>query len=237
MNTLFILILLMTSCLASATQATDPSDNDSHSLKSLTVRALKQKADELSQTIKNSRYEVSLDSIPSTAGQNQCNHPPDILFLTGAEAGNQRIKIECTSPKRWSVYARGNIRLFVSVLVSRRALARGETIQPADVTLREQDIGALRRGYLLNDSILNNKQLTRRINAGDVITPKVLRAAHLIRRGDRIVIVADNGSFTITMPGKAMEDGRLNQQIRVRNLSSGKTIQGTVSGSTEVTVL
>ncbi|MET4694725.1 flagellar basal body P-ring formation chaperone FlgA [Endozoicomonas lisbonensis] len=198
--------------------------------------ALEEKALELSREISNSRYESSLDSLPSLP-VDRCKTRPDITFLNGMEAGSQRIRIECSQPSRWSLYARGHISLFVPVLVATRSLTRGDTISDSDVTLREMDVSQLRRGYLMDSSSFTNQQLSRRIRAGDVITPNALQEARLIRRGDRIAIVAGSEDFSISMPGEALEDGRLNQQIRVRNLSSGKTIRGMVSGNNEVRVL
>ena len=198
--------------------------------------ALEEKARELSREISNSRYETNLDSLPSLP-VDRCKTRPDITFLTGMQAGSQRIRIECSQPGRWSLYARGHISLFVPVLVATRSLTRGDAINDRDVTLREMDVSQLRRGYFMDSSSFTNQHLSRRIRAGDVITPNALQEAHLIRRGDRIAIVASSDGFTISMPGEALEDGRLNQQIRVRNLSSGKTIRGMVSGNNEVRVL
>lgn len=206
------------------------------SLEPLILGALTDKAHSLSRTISNSHYEVSLDPLP-TLPLSPCGTSPKITFLTGTEAGSQRMKIECSEPARWSLYARGHISLKVPVVVARRTLNRGSPVSDNDVTLQKMDVSTLRRGYLLDTKSFANQQLSRRVRAGDVITPQSLQAAHLIRRGDRIAIVASNDSFAISMPGEALEDGRLNQQIRVRNLSSGKTIRGTVSGTTEVRVL
>ncbi|AMO56373.1 hypothetical protein GZ77_06145 [Endozoicomonas montiporae] len=198
--------------------------------------ALEEKAQTLTHTITNSHYDISLNSLP-TLPFAHCESKPDITFLTAMEAGSQRIKVECATPNRWSLYARGHISLFVPVLVATRTLNRGDPINDNDVTLREMDISQLRRGYFINTDHFANQQLSRRVRAGDVLTPHSLQEAHLIRRGDRIAIVASNDNFTISMPGEALEDGRLNQQIRVRNLSSGKTVRGMVSGNNEVKVL
>ena len=207
------------------------------SLSLLVHDALTDRAETLSRTILNSHFEVSLDAIPAPAQLSECDQTPEITFLTSASPGTQRIRIECSAPVRWALYARGTIDVYVPVLVSRRTLARGETVTANDFEFREKNLSVLRRGYLLDNNLPDNQQLARRLSAGDVLTPQMLQPAHLIQRGDRITINASNDSFTISMPGEALEDGVLDQLIRVRNLSSGKTVRGIVSGKTEVNVL
>ena len=230
-----LLTLLMTLLITIKSPLLLASD-ESNELSTWITSSLESKAKTLSHSIKNSRYEISLDPLPKLPVQ-PCETQPDIHFLTGMEAGSQRIKVECSEPQRWSLYARGHISLYVPVVVARRAMSRGESLRESDTTIREMDISQLRRGYLLTTDVFHNQQLTRRLQAGDVITPQSLQAATLIRRGDRIQIIASNQGFEISMPGEALENGTLNQQIRVKNLSSGKTVHGIVSGNTTVSVL
>jgi flagellar basal body P-ring formation protein FlgA len=63
-------------------------------------------------------------------------------------------------------------------------------------------------------------------NAGEVDLPNAL----LVRARDRVQMVAIVGHVCATMPGEALQDGRLGQTINVRNVDSSKTVSGRVTG-------
>lgn len=58
----------------------------------------------------------------------------------------------------------------------------------------------------------------------------------IIKAGQKVTIWKAVGDLKVTLTGVAMENGRLGQQIRVRNADSNKTLSGTVSGAAAVEV-
>ncbi|MGI9274057.1 MAG: flagellar basal body P-ring formation chaperone FlgA [Endozoicomonas sp.] len=210
-------------------------------LQNAATQALEDKAERLTDSHNASRYEVSVDALPRGLRLSGCKDKPDIDFITDESAGPQRLRVSCQYPERWSVFVKGQISLYIPVLVSRREMSAGDTPSSGDTRLEERDIGELRRGFLTSREQLENRQIARRVRTGDVLTPIMLRSTHAIQRGNRVALVVRDQGFEISMPGEALENGTLNEQIRVRNLSSGKVIQGTViqdnvSGNTLVEV-
>ena len=203
---------------------------------------LEQKAIHLMNILSGKRYQVSLKPLPKHLQDRPCSEPLKAEILTKNQAGTQRIQIQCPGEKPWSIYMKGNIDLYVDVLVSRHALNKGDTPQPTSFSFREENISELRRGYINHYQLLNNKQMASRIKAGGVITPSMLTAEQIIQRGDRITITAKGsnaghqGGFSISMPGEALGNGAINEQIRVKNLSSGKILKGKIISSSEILI-
>ncbi|OED44713.1 flagella basal body P-ring formation protein FlgA [Endozoicomonas sp. (ex Bugula neritina AB1)] len=191
-------------------------------------------------TISGKHYEVTVKPLPQSLLNRTCSEPLITHLLTPTAAGSQRLQIRCPENKPWSLYMKGNIDIYVDVLISRHPLNKGERPQASDFTLREENISTLRRGYLSEFKQLENKQVANRVKAGEIIIPSMLTAEQIIQRGDRITITArnriKNGGFTISMPGEALSNGALNQQIRIKNLSSGKILKGKIISPTEVVV-
>jgi flagella basal body P-ring formation protein FlgA len=58
----------------------------------------------------------------------------------------------------------------------------------------------------------------------------------VIRKGDQVVITARTGTMAVKMPGEALSNGGMNEQIRVRNLNSQRVVKARVTGPAQVEV-
>ena len=61
------------------------------------------------------------------------------------------------------------------------------------------------------------------------MTPRVLEAPRLVRRGERVTITARADGIDVRMAGKALMDGTAGERIRVRNINSDRVIEATVA--------
>ena len=71
---------------------------------------------------------------------------------------------------------------------------------------------------------------------GVVITPSLLQAEVLIRRGQSVTLTVHNEALDIKMSGNALMDGRANQRIKVENIGSGRVVEGLVRSAEQVEV-
>jgi flagella basal body P-ring formation protein FlgA len=92
-------------------------------------------------------------------------------------------------------------------------------------------------GYLTSPEALIGQRLRQQLTAGRIITPQVLQADNIIRRGQSVTLIATAGGINVTMSGKSLMDGALNQRIRAENLSSGRVIEGIVRSREHVEIL
>lgn len=168
---------------------------------------------------------------------NQCDAPLQASTLSGVKS-NARIavKVSCPSPKAWKVYVQVSVATLQHVVVARRNLPRGHEITADDVELAQVDISNRMTSYLTATRAAQGQILTRSLLAGALITPAQLRLQATIRRGQQVTIGVHNDGMQIRMSGIALSDGAVGQRIRVRNVSSGRIIEGAVRDANFVEV-
>jgi hypothetical protein len=71
----------------------------------------------------------------------------------------------------------------------------------------------------------------------DAGAPAPGSAAPVVRRGEHVQLSARVGAVTAQVEAEALQDGRLGEIIRVRNLHSGRVQQGRVARPGHVEVL
>ena len=119
-------------------------------------------------------------------------------------------------------------------MVSKRPIAPGETVTPADVSWVEREVSTLSYGYLRSLQQPGGMRSRRSIAQGAVITANMLEAGTLISKGQQVTLRSDSGAISVSMRGLALQDGAVGSLINVRNLSSGKQLEGRVENANTV---
>jgi len=146
----------------------------------------------------------------------------------GLRAGRSVVGVRCDGNKPWKVYVPVHIATLDQVVISTRALARGQLVGKDDLTITEQDTARLHKGYFTDASRLIGQRAKRAISGGRVITPAMLAQNQVVRRGGQVEILAQGGGLAVRMRGKALGNAGVGERIRVKNLSSGREVTGTV---------
>lgn len=184
------------------------------------------------------RPEVSVGRLDSRLKLAACDLPLETYDSpNGLSGGRGVVGVRCTGSKPWKIFVPVTIALMADVVVSRRPLTRGQVLSANDLMLSEADVSRLHKAYFtdLNDVIgLRSK---RAIGAGKTLHAGILKREKLVRRGKTVAIVANVSGLQVSMRGKAMGDGSQGDQVRVKNLSSGRIISGTVAGNGLVRVI
>lgn len=144
------------------------------------------------------------------------------------------VAVHCEAPV-WTVYVPVRLSLRRQVVVLRQALARGQELSMTDVALEERDIGGA-SGYFSDPSQVAGKTLRRMVTPGAVLTPELLAAPLLIRRGELVTLLGQSGAMEVRVQAKALADGSAGQAIQVQNTSSGKIVGAVVKASGLVAV-
>ncbi|KTC97956.1 flagellar basal body P-ring formation chaperone FlgA [Legionella erythra] len=154
-----------------------------------------------------------------------------------ALTGSTTMGIRCQEiDNHWTLYIPARITIEKPVVVAKRNLLRGTVISEQDVQLAPMDIAQLKQGYFSDLTEVTGQVATYTIYQGNPIQPRSLGNQILIHKGEQVSIQALSESFKITMVGVALNDGALNDVIRVKNITSKKTVEGRVSGRSEVKV-
>ena len=78
---------------------------------------------------------------------------------------------------------------------------------------------------------LENAEVVRDITAGTALRSSDVRRALLVKQGQLVMLTISQGSsFAIVARVEALQDGRLGDQIRLKNPESGRLLSGVVTG-------
>ncbi len=174
-------------------------------------------------------YEVNLIPLDERLSLPQCIEALDVFTTTDViKAGRTTIGVRCNSGKKWSIFTSAIIKTYQMVVVLAQAVQRGEIISQQHLTIEKREVSNLRDDFVTQIEQIENKQATRQLEAGTIMSLKVLVEPKLIKRGDSVVITTAKADFSIRMNGVAMMDGTKGQLIKVKNQNSGRIISATV---------
>lgn len=142
----------------------------------------------------------------------------------------------CEAPSAWTVYVRVKVSDLRPVLTLARSAQRGEALDEALLVIQERDVASLPFGYFCSPADLAGLQLRRPAAAGSVLTPDLVEAPRLIRRGDLVNLVGRSGAVEVRSQGKALRDGGRGERIPVENSSSRRVVEGRVTAGGEVEI-
>lgn len=149
--------------------------------------------------------------------------------------GRVNLKVTCLD-QDWFVYLGVEIARFIKVVVAKTDLPRKAKLSSSMLSITEVDVSRVRGEYFTRLSEVRGFQLRNRMRAGDVLSSKNLLATDAVNRGEQIAIIATNGILRVRMGGEALNSGKIGDQIRVRNLQSGRIIRALVVGRGKVEV-
>jgi flagella basal body P-ring formation protein FlgA len=74
------------------------------------------------------------------------------------------------------------------------------------------------------------KEAKRQLQAGKPIRTYDVTDPQLVRKGQKVAIIVEKGSMTISASGKAMTGGAAGATVRVQNTASYALLEGEVAG-------
>jgi flagella basal body P-ring formation protein FlgA len=144
-----------------------------------------------------------------------------------APAAAQPVAVAATPPKNAGVSALPRRKVVVGT-----QFLRAGTVLSASM-LEETEQAAAGADNLLFGSVkdLENAEVVRDIPAGTALRSSDVRRALMIKQGQLVMLtISQGGSFAIVARVEALQDGRLGDQIRLKNPESGRLLSGVVTG-------
>lgn len=123
-----------------------------------------------------------------------------------------------------------------TVVVPNRLIQRGMVIESDMV----EEISPP-PGLVLDNSMLQSvrdalaAESVRDLSAGQPMRVSDIRRAILVKQGQLVTLtVGDKAGFLITVRVEALQDGRMGEQVKLKNTESGRQISGVVTGPSMV---
>lgn len=155
----------------------------------------------------------------------QCEAPKAQLFVQWT---SPRVKLTIPAPARQSVAAEATIK---SALAASRTLPRGSHLDQSMVQWVEVPAGQWSAHHLSDLSVIQGSELMRDMVPGQVIRRQDIRPSVLVKKGQMVSFqVGQSANFMITATVQALQDGRIGEQIRLKNPDSGRILSGVVTG-------
>lgn len=117
------------------------------------------------------------------------------------------------------------------VVVARRTLTRGTLIQADMVSLAEVVLAPGQLAPMDSLEAVQSAELVRDVGAGAPILAQDLRRAVLVRQGQMALLTVGQGrGFEISVRVEVLQDGKMGEQVRLKNTETGKVLSGVVTG-------
>ncbi|HEY5717046.1 MAG TPA: flagellar basal body P-ring formation chaperone FlgA [Motiliproteus sp.] len=176
------------------------------------------------------RVTMATNPLDSRLQLSPCHQPLSFTSTRPITPGAFTLKSSCSSPRPWTIYLSGSLEIYRPIVVSLRPIGRDTPLDHTLITLEERPISRLREGYYTQLEPLLGYQSRRNIAAGLPLRSDMLLPPLLVKAGDVVTIRAHSQSMTVEAAGIALQDGRLHEQIDVRNSRSDKIIRARITG-------
>ncbi|KPA13474.1 flagella basal body P-ring formation protein FlgA [Candidatus Magnetomorum sp. HK-1] len=130
----------------------------------------------------------------------------------------------------------GWIDRFEDIVCVTQPLNRSHVIEHRDVSLSTRNVSKVKDTYYTRIEDVIGKRIKRKSGNGEIIFASMIEVPPLIRKGDKVTIIAESALLFVKTMGIAQSDGYPGEQIRVKNTMSNKVIQAIVVDQSTVKV-
>jgi flagella basal body P-ring formation protein FlgA len=118
-----------------------------------------------------------------------------------------------------------------TVVVPKRLIQRGTIIEAEMLEEVSQAAGNVDNSMLQSLKDALTAEAVRDLSAGQALRSSDIRRAILVKQGQLVTMnVGDKSGFLITVRVEALQDGRMGEQVKLKNTESGRLISGVVVG-------
>ena len=177
----------------------------------------------------------TIDSVRAHQNVKSVKVPPGSRIARVRPIGNNpfgaRVTFKLEIERRGQVVSRRYPQVLIEgkapVLVAARNLPARRPIEASSLLRETHKLARVKPGSLGSFTV-SGMLASRRIAAGSVIARSDLKAPPVVHRGQRVRIELHASSVSVSTAGEALADGAVGQMVAVRNLSTGRRLQGRV---------
>ncbi len=145
------------------------------------------------------------------------------------------LEVDGDVAKRWRL--RCDVDLYRTVYMTTQRLGRGETpmrpgIRPVICNIYDERIPPIP----VTEN-LQNYEMVRTVSVGQFLTWEDISPRRAVRKGEHVDVVLEKGELSISMRAMCMQDGVINETIRLKNPRTRSEFAGVVTAPGRVTVL
>ena len=223
---LFLQCLLISSALSAATR---------HPLNE--IRQLAEEYVRAHMQQENNEVLVESNKLDPRLNLASCTIPLKARLPYAARLSNSIIvSVSCDGEQPWSLHVPVNIRIFKEIAVTARPMAQGETLDETGVEMQRREVSRLGGGYILQEDKAIGFVTRRPLQMGQPLLSTYLKAPTVIKRGQKITLLAKLDNFEVRSTGEALMDGAVGDRIKARNRHSKRVVEGIVTRNATIYV-
>lgn len=134
----------------------------------------------------------------------------------------------------WSIGVQAQV--WREIWITRAPLVRGQSVRDADLVLEKRDVLSFKEELAGLDPNDGRLEFSRGVPAGSPIFARMLRVKPVVRRGQVVEALIEDGALQIGAKVEVLEDGAPGQFVRVRNLQSRREFKGKVRDEETIVV-
>lgn len=166
------------------------------------------------------------------------------------------VDYEVVAPRDWEGWGRAALALIIrvndrvekniplnvevealsEVVVTTRALERGEIVEKSDVALQKRDMATVSSRVFRSVADAVGKRVKAGLRANTPVRGDALEKPPIIKSGQMVTIVAENAAFRVTATGRAKSNGAEGDTVMVQNVNAQKDVAAVVVDSGTVRV-
>jgi flagella basal body P-ring formation protein FlgA len=201
----------------------------------------------LSETHKVKADQVQIAPLDPRVQVQSC---PKSLIVDHPFSSKDTVRVRCADPV-WQIYLQVSMPLAATtapaaaasagsmnastapktVVVPKRLIQRGTVIEADMLEEVSQQGGNTDSSLLQSTKDALAAEAVRDLSAGQALRVSDIRRAILVKQGQLVTMtVGDKSGFLITVRVEALQDGRMGEQVKLKNTESGRQISGIVTG-------
>ncbi len=177
----------------------------------------------------------------------KCGH---VLNIRPLFNNFKTVIVSCNKPLKWQITIRTNadstpkihskkkinkVSNSIKLITLRNNLKKGEVIQKHDLKF-DYKPNSVGNGFFESFDSLVGRKINQNLSKGQVIKIRHLEENFMVSEGQSIIIFSDLYGINVRMQGNALENGHFNELIKVKNISSGKIVQGRVINEKKILI-
>lgn len=181
----------------------------------------------------NYKREISVTKLDPRIVIKPCQNPLTANIPEKRSSRNVNVKISCSDSTPWQLYLPVRVKTLVKVLVTTMAINKGSVLDSSNTSVVYKGEQTLRGEYIATSDGIWGAKAKRNIAKGRAVTK---RNICIVCKGENVVLLAQSDTFSIKTAGVAMSNGGLGDEVRVKNVQSGRTVTGEVKAINKVVI-
>lgn len=184
--------------------------------------------------IPDSGFTVSSPTLERKLTLPACPAEPETFDPPGGgnhSANQSRRTIGVRCPGSWTLYVPTQITRMVNMVTLARPVGPGHTLSAADLQIEQHPISSMPLGYVGSLAQAIGQISRQPLAQGARLRPTHLRAGNAVTRGQDVRVFIERAGMHIESRGAALADGAIGAWVKVKNLHSGRIVEGRVESA------